>query len=124
MAFYKGFSTIGLQNKWKLEDVELVKRDLMNHFQTRRGERLNNLEFGSRIWEYTFEQMTDELREAIAADVQNIINSDPRVRSKDVTIQQFQNGFQIEMDLYFVLTDQSEKMYVQFNNQQRIMTSL
>ena len=104
--------------------MELVKRDLMNHFQTRRGERLNNLEFGSRIWEFTFEQMTDELREAILADVQHIINSDPRVQAKDVTIQQFQNGFQIEMDLYYVITDHSEKIYVQFNNQQRIMTSL
>lgn len=124
MAYYKGFSTIGQTNKWKLEDVELVKRDLMNHFQTRRGERLNNLEFGSRIWEYTFEQMTDELREAIASDVGNIVNSDPRVQAKDITVQQFQNGFQIEMDLYFINSDESQKMYVQFNDQQRVMTSI
>lgn len=124
MAFYKGFSTIGLENKWKLEDTELVKRDIMNHFQTRRGERLNNLEFGSRIWEYTFEQMTDELREAIAADVQNIIDFDPRVTAKDITIQQFQNGFQIEMDLYFINQNVAEKMYVQFNQQSQIMTNL
>jgi len=124
MAFFKGFSTIGLENKWKLEDTELVKRDIMNHFQTRRGERLNNLEFGSRIWEYTFEQMTDELREAIAADVQNIIDFDPRVVAKDITIQQFQNGFQIQMDLYFVNSNVSEAMYVQFNQQSQTMTNI
>ncbi len=124
MAFFKGFSTIGLENKWKLEDTELIKRDLLNHFQTRRGERLNNPEFGSRIWEFTFEGMTDELREAILADVQNIIESDPRVVAKDITIQQFQNGFQIEMDLYFVNEDVSESMFVQFNQEAQIMTSL
>lgn len=124
MAFFKGFSTIGLQNRWKLEDTELVKRDLMNHFQTRRGERLNNLEFGSRIWEFTFEGMTDELREAIAADVQNIIDSDPRVVAKDITIQQFEHGFQIELDLYFVNQNVSEAMFVQFNQEARLMTSI
>ena len=124
MAFFKGFSTIGFQNRWKLEDTELVKRDILNHFQTRRGERLNNPEFGSRIWEYTFEGMTDELREAITEDVQRIIAAEPRVTVKDITIQQFQNGFQIEMDLYFVNQDISEPMFVQFNQEAQIMTSL
>ena len=60
----------------------------------------------------------------IAADVQNIIDSDLRVVSKDITIQQFQNGFQVEMDLYFVNEDVSEIMYVQFNQEAQIMTSL
>lgn len=124
MAFFKGFSTIGLQNRWKLEDTELIKRDLMNHFQTRRGERLNNLEFGSKIWEFVFEGMTDELREAIVSDVQNIIDSDPRVVAKDITIQQFQHGFQIELDLYFVNQNVSEAMFVQFNQESQIMTSI
>lgn len=124
MAFFKGFSTIGLENKWKLEDTELVKRDIMNHFQTRRGERLMNPEFGSRIWEYTFEGMTDELREAIVADAKNVLDSDPRVTTKSVTLKQFENGFQIEMDLYFVNQDVSELMYVQFNQEAQIMTSI
>ena len=124
MAFYKGFSTIGLQNRWKLEDTELVKRDIMNHFQTRRGERLSNPEFGSRIWEFAFEQMTDSLLEAITLDVKNILAADPRVVAKDINIRQFENGFQIEMDLYFVNQDVSQPMYVQFNQQARIMTSI
>lgn len=124
MAFFRGFSTIGLENKWKLEDTELVKRDILNHFQTRRGERLMNPEFGSKIWEYTFEQMTDELRSAIVADAKNVISSDPRVVAKEVTLKTFQNGFQIEMDLYFVNQDVSQSMFVQFNQEQQIMTSI
>ena len=124
MAFYKGFSTIGLQNRWKLEDTELVKRDIMNHFQTRRGERLMNPEFGSRIWEFAFEPMTDNLTEAITADVKNILDADPRVVAKDISIETFENGFQIKMDLYFVNQDVSQPMFVQFNQQAQIMTSI
>lgn len=124
MAFFKGFSTIGLQNRWKLEDTELIKRDILNHFQTRRGERLNNPGFGSIIWELIFEGMTDEVREAILADAIRIIEAEPRVNLKDVTIQQFQHGFQIEMDLYFVNQNTAEQMYIQFNQEAQLMTSI
>ena len=108
MAFFKGFSTIGLQNRWKLEDTALIKRDILNHFQTRRGERLNNPGFGSIIWEMIFEGMSDE----------------SRVSLKDITITRFQYGFQIEMDLYFVNSNVAEPMYIQFNQEAQIMTSI
>lgn len=124
MAFFKGFSTIGLQNRWKLEDTELVKRDILNHFQTRQGERLMNPKFGSRIWEFAFEGMTDDLRDAISADAKRIIDSDPRVVAKDITIQQFQYGFQIEMNLFFVNQDLADTMFIQFNQESQLMTSI
>ena len=124
MAYYNGFSTIGLQNRWKLSDVELVKRDLLNQFQTRLGERLHNPNFGSILWELAFEPMGDELREAIIADANRIIASDPRVVSRGVTVQAFENGFQIEMDLYLVDRDVAVEMFVQFNQKAQLMTSL
>ena len=124
MALYNGFSTIGLQNRWKLSDTELIKRDILNHFQTRRGERVMNPEFGSQIWEFQFEGATKELRQAILEDATRIIESDPRVVAKDVTVTQFQYGFQIEMDLYFVNQDVSENMYIQFNQEAQVMTSI
>ena len=124
MALYRGFSTIGLQNRWKLEDTELVKRDILNHFQTRRGERLMNPEFGSLIWEMAFEPGTKDLRNAILEDATRIIDSEPRVVAKDITLTQFEYGFQIEMDLYFVNQDVSEEMYIQFNQESQLMTSI
>jgi len=124
MALYNGFSTIGLQNRWSLEDTELVKRDILNHFQTRRGERVMNPEFGSQIWEFAFEPGTVELRQAVLEDAQRIIDSDPRVVAKDITVTQFQYGFQIEMDLYFVNNDVSQDMYIQFNQEAQLMTSI
>jgi phage baseplate assembly protein W len=124
MALYNGFSTIGLQNRWKLSDTELVKRDILNHFQTRRGERVMNPGFGSQIWEFVFEPGTKDLQNAILEDATRIIESDPRVVAKDITVTQFQYGFQIEMDLYFVNQGLTEPMYVQFNQEAQVMTSI
>jgi len=124
MAFYNGFSTIGLDNKWKLGDVELVKRDILNQFQTRRGERLMNPEFGSVIWELMFEQMDEDIREAIIDDAKRIVSSDPRVVARAITVQEFEHGFQIEMDLYLVDRDISSALFVQFNQRAQILTSI
>ena len=107
-----------------MSDTELVKRDILNHFQTRRGERLHNPEYGSIIWELTFEAMTDDLREAILADAQRIIADEPRVRVTDITIDEFRYGFQIEMNLYFINENIAEPMYVQFNQEAQLMTSI
>jgi phage baseplate assembly protein W len=123
MALYKGFSTIGRGSRWKLSDTELVKRDILNQFQTRKGERLMKPDFGSDIWSFTFEQMGDDLRESIIADAQRIIDSDGRVVSNGIVVREFQNGFQIEMDLFFVTTDVSDNMFVQFNAREQILTS-
>lgn len=124
MALYNGFSTIGNSSRWKLSDTELVKRDILNQFQTRKGERIHQPNFGSEIWDLTFEQMGDNLRETILADAKRIIDSDPRVVSNNVTVASYKNGFQIEMDLYFVSQDKSENLFVQFNNRAQTMTSI
>jgi hypothetical protein len=38
MLTYRGFNTIGQTKKFRLTDLDLVKRDLLNHFQIRKGE--------------------------------------------------------------------------------------
>ena len=70
--FYKGFSTVGRDKKFRLTDFELVKQDLMNHFQIRKGEKLMNPNFGTIIWNVLYDPFTESLRSAIAADVKAI----------------------------------------------------
>ena len=49
-TIFKGFSTIDkIRAPYSLFDQELIKRDLLNEFQTRRGERLMKPNFGSII---------------------------------------------------------------------------
>ena len=48
---YRGFSTINQVKKFRLTDIELVKRDLINHFGIKKGQKLMNPEFGSISFE-------------------------------------------------------------------------
>lgn len=73
---YKGFSSNETKNNFKLYDIELVKRDLMNHFYIRKGEKLENPNFGTIIWDMLFENFTSEVRRLITEDVEQIINYD------------------------------------------------
>ena len=124
MAFYRGFSTIDRDSKFRLDEVALVRRDLMNHFNTRRGERLHLPNFGYIIWELIFDGLTPELRDSVIDDATRIVNSDPRVVLKQITVREFEHGFQIEMDLYFVTLDLSDQLFVQFSDSSNQLTSI
>ena len=50
MALYRGYNTVDNQTtKTRLEDEELIKRDLINHFNIRKGEKLMRPDFGTII---------------------------------------------------------------------------
>ena len=55
---YKGFSTIGQTGKFRLTDFDLVKQDIINNFQIRKGEKLMNPDFGTIIWNIIHEPLT------------------------------------------------------------------
>ena len=49
-TIFKGFSTVDkIRAPYSLFDQELIKRDLLNEFHTRKGERLMKPNFGSII---------------------------------------------------------------------------
>lgn len=79
---YKGFSSYQYEyNKGlHLVDVELVKRDLLNHIFTRRGERVKMPLFGTRIPDLLFEPLDNETISIVETDLLTVFNSDPRVQ--------------------------------------------
>lgn len=114
--FYKGFSTIDeTSTSVKLYDYELIKQDLLNHFNTRRGERLMNPTYGTIIWDLLFEPLTPAVKQQIADDVNRILASEPRVIPTSVSITQGDYGFRIELTLSYVGTDISDNMIVSFD---------
>jgi phage baseplate assembly protein W len=113
--FYKGFSTVDSSTGVKLYDFELVKQDLLNQFNTRKGERLMNPEFGTIIWDLIYEPLTPDLRQKISEDIDRIIQSDPRVVPIFVNIVEQNYGFLIELTLQFVNTNQSENIVLNFD---------
>lgn len=96
---YRGFSTNNAERtrQWSRYDVELVKRDLLNHFETRIGERVMRPDFGCRIWDMMMDPRTADLRDEMVHEAERIIDADPRVRRIRVDVFEFPNGIKIEM---------------------------
>lgn len=114
---YKGFSTINQNKKFRLTDSELIKRDLLNHFAIRKGEKLMNPEFGSIIWNILFEPLTADVKALIVDDIQRIVGYDPRVRVDNVLVDQFDLGLQIQVELTVLPDNYTDILNLQFNRE-------
>lgn len=116
MALYRGYNTVNNNTtKVRIEDTELVKRDLLNHFNIRKGEKLMRPDFGSIIWDALFEQMTEDLRDAIVEDVVEIVNYDPRIIADKVLVDEYQNGILIELQIRYSNLNQTENLKLLFD---------
>jgi|TARA_B100000073_G_scaffold208305_1_gene172753 phage baseplate assembly protein W len=98
-ATYKGFSTVAGVKSNQLYDLDIIKQDLLNHFYTRKGERVMNPEFGSIIWDMLYEPMDEATQDEIREDTKRIINSDPRVQLESTKIDEFENGLVINVTM-------------------------
>jgi phage baseplate assembly protein W len=114
---YRGFSTIDKLKKFRLTDLELIKRDLLNNFAIRKGEKLMNPEFGSIIWNILFEPLTADVKALVVEDIQRVVNYDPRVRVDNILIDQFEYGLQIQVEMTFLPDDLSDVLTLQFNKE-------
>jgi hypothetical protein len=116
--FYKGFSTVDITNEGNnLYDIELIKQDIINHFNTKRGERVMNPEFGSVIWDLIMEPLTDETTDLLKNDIKTICTADPRVNTIQMDLTEYQDGYLLELTLEVVGTDQSANMRISFNRE-------
>jgi phage baseplate assembly protein W len=121
-TLYKGFSTHNRTKKFRLTDNELIKQDLFNNFNVKKGEKLMQPNFGTIIWNMMFEPLTEETRTLMVDDVKRIVAYDPRTRATDVIVTQFEHGIQIEIELLFVDTNQVDVMSFNFDNQSQSLT--
>lgn len=113
--FYKGFSTVGNNPGSKLYDLDLVKQDIMNHFNTRKGSRVMNPTFGSIIWDLIMEPLTDQTREALKEDITRIVNFDPRVTPTQIALTEYPDGYVLDLTLLMNGTDQSSNIRLSFD---------
>jgi phage baseplate assembly protein W len=114
--FYKGFSTVQNNNKGSsLYDFALVKQDIINNFNTRKGERLMKPNYGSIIWDLLMEPLTEDVRQILSDDIIAICNSDPRVTTTQIDLTEFDQGYLLELTLALVGTDQSSNLKLTFD---------
>ena len=113
---YRGISTVNPDSKnYNLYDINLIKQDLLNHFQIRKGEKINNPESGSIIWNTLYEPLTQETRDAITADVSTIVNNDPRVSVDALSIVEKDYGIQIAVTLSYLKYSIKETLRLNFD---------
>lgn len=116
MRKFKGFSTINQTwGNFKLYDIELAKRDLLNEFYTRKGERLMSPAFGSIVWDLLFDPMTPETVQLITEDCQRIITKDPRLELRDVYVQEEDHSITVTILLNYVPTATVTELVAVFN---------
>jgi phage baseplate assembly protein W len=116
--FYKGFSTVSdmsLTNK--IYDFDLIQQDIMNMFQTKKGERVMNPEFGTVIWSLIYEPFTSDIKQLISEDVTRILNYDPRVTPTQIDITDVDYGLIIECTLFYKQQNVSKDMSLSFNKE-------
>lgn len=113
--FYKGFNSKNIQQKFKSYDLELIKQDISNHFNIKKGEKLENPTFGTTIWSMIYEPMNDENKRIIEEDVKRIVQSDPRIKIKNLSTDATEQGIRIELDLQYIELDITEKMFLNFD---------
>ncbi len=109
MAIYRGFSSTGWKDRknFSLTGIELVKRDLLNHIYTIKGERVHMPNFGTRIPMLAFEPCDEVTRQIVETDLTEVFNYDPRVQVIALNVLTFPDNNAI-----IALAD---LLYVEFN---------
>lgn len=119
MATYYGYSTLNSTfSSRTLTDSALAKRDLINHFYTRKGERVMNPNFGCIIWDLIFDPLDSMTEEAVHDDVERIVNSDPRWKPlQTLTSKPDDHTLNIKVRLEYIATGTAEDLFLTFQGE-------
>jgi phage baseplate assembly protein W len=69
------------------------------------------------------EPFTEDLKSVITQDVKAIASYDPRVSFDNIIITEYDQGLQIELQLRYVLTNQTNVMLLNFNGTTNQLTT-
>lgn len=119
---YKGFSSNKPAQNFKTYDIECIRQDIINHFSTRKGERVMNPTYGTIIWDAIFEPLTEDLRNALSDDIRKIIQSDPRVIAEDVKVDEYQSGILLEVTLRYRTDNLTSVLKLTFDKELGLIT--
>ena len=112
---FKGFSSRAEKQNFKVYDFECAKQDLINRLSVRKGERVENPEFGTIIYDVLFEPFTDELKEQITDDITENLNADPRIATEDILVTEADKGIAIQATIKYVPLNIVEKLRFAFD---------
>ncbi len=115
VAKFRGFNTVDrIRAPYTLEGQDLVKRDLLNTFYTRKGERVMRPEYGSIIWDLLMNPDDTATEKEIREDVIRIIDADPRVEHLYTTIIYMDHTIRIEINLKYLILNNEDILYLEY----------
>ncbi len=112
---FKGFSSKADQQNFKVYDFECVKQDLINRLSVRKGERVENPEFGTIIYDCLFEPFTEVLKDQILEDITANLNADPRISTEQIIVSEVDHGIAIQATITYIPLDITEKLQFKFD---------
>ena len=112
---FKGFCSRADKQNFKLYDFEVAKQGLINRLSVRKGERVENPDFGTIIYDAIFEPFTDNLKEAIVEDVSANLNADPRISTQEILVTEADKGIAIQATITYVPLNITEKLRFNFD---------
>ena len=119
---FVGYSSVSGSSNRQLTDLKLVEQDLLNHFNTRRGERVMMPTWGCRIWEYLYEPFDQATVDGIKYEAEQVINSDPRVTLQTINVIEFDFGIRIEMNLFYTPLNAYSNFAINFDRRSQTMS--
>ena len=117
---YVGFSTVNRDEPpFRLIDIELVKRDLLNAFHTRLGERVMRPDFGSVIHDLLFDPFDEETKALVIEDAIRIVGQDPRVTLVSIDAKELEHVLRVEVELQFTPQDVVDQLFVEYDRRNK-----
>ena len=99
---FVGYSTLATDSKQQqFADIPLIKRDLYNHFNTIPGQRVMMPTFGCAVWNLLFEPFDEAVKDAVVAECTKVVMSDSRVILQSITVNEFNQGLVVQMELLY-----------------------
>ena len=112
---FRGFSSRSDRTNFKLYDFELIKLDLINRLSVRKGERVENPEFGTIIYDVLFEPLTEATKQAVADDIAQNLNADPRLSAQEILVSESEHGISVQATITYIPYNITEKLTFSFD---------
>ena len=120
-TIFRGFSTVDtVKAPFTLTDLELVKRDLLNEFNTRKGERVMRPNFGCIIWDLLMNPEDTFTEDEIKDDITRIIEKDSRVDIINISVFSSAHTVRAEVELQYVILGSKDTLYLEFKDEQQV----
>lgn len=114
--YFVGFNTVDQPNPpYSLTNIDLVKRDLYNHFGTSLGSRVMLPGFGTKIYEYLFDPFDELTKNKIIEDAVRVVQSEPRVQLVSIDVYQQDQALTVAMVLLFQPEAVTDNLFVSFS---------